>query len=168
MKKRVRNYTSVIVVIVFLISAILILFSDKGKIENVKITTPQDNVANIPDDIEDSGYFNGEKTESHTVRIYPSVSWFYPLVLRIKQGDSATFVNDGSETHWIASNPHVTHDKYPGSDIKKCGTPEEKRIFDSCRGIEPGDSYTFTFYEKGIWKYHDHLRASIGGTIVVN
>src|SRR3989344_3018473 len=121
MKKRVRNYTSVIVVIVFLISAILILFSDKGKIENVKITTPQDNVADIPDDTEDPGYFNGEKTENHIVKIYPSVSWFYPLVLRFKQGDGVVFVNGGSETPWIVSNPHIPHNKFPEPAIKKGG-----------------------------------------------
>lgn len=153
---------------VLIIVIVLIVFSNNlSKIETKKIITPQENTEGTTDK-EGSGYFNGEKSESHIIKIYPSENWFYPRILRIRQGDSVTFINEGSETHWLASNPHITHDAYPGSNINKCGTPEEKNIFDACRGIKPGESYSFTFYEKGIWKYHDHLRASIGGTIVVS
>jgi len=35
------------------------------------------------------------------------------------------------------------------------------------RGLAEGESYTFIFNEAGNWRYHDHLRSSLTGTIVV-
>jgi plastocyanin len=103
--------------------------------------------------------------ENHIVEIKPSGVWLYPRSLTIKQGDSVTFINKGSVDHWIASNPHVTHDLYPNSHIEKCGNGE--LIFDSCGTISKGESFTFTFNELGTWNYHDHKRASIQGKIIV-
>jgi len=60
---------------------------------------------------------------------------------------------------------HPTHTVYPGSDVKKCGSDES--IFDACKGLEQGESFSFTFNEIGSWGYHDHLRASTTGKIVV-
>ena len=167
MKKRKSNYIILLAFAVLIIAIMILAFSNNsGKIETDKISTPEENTMGTVDE-GGEGYFNGEKSESHIIKIYPSESWIYPRLLRIKQGDTVVFVNQGSETHWIASNPHIGHDAYPGSNIDKCGTVEESNIFDSCKGINPGEDYTFTFYEKGTWKYHDHLRASISGTIIV-
>ena len=76
-----------------------------------------------------------------------------------------TFFNEDSNKHWPASAMHPTHTLYPGSGIEKCGTGE--KIFDACKGLEQGESFSFTFNEKGSWKYHDHLSVSSTGTIVV-
>ena len=62
---------------------------------------------------------------------------------------------------------HPTHKVYPGSDIEKCGTAEESNIFDACRGLKEGESYEFTFNEKGSWRYHDHLNIKNTGSIIV-
>jgi len=95
-------------------------------------------------------------------------SGFSPATLNIKQGDKVTFVNKDSSAHWPASAMHPTHTVYPGSDIKKCGTNEERNIFDACNDIPPGESWSFTFNEKGNWGYHDHLSASLFGKIIVS
>jgi plastocyanin len=105
--------------------------------------------------------------QTHTIQIKPSAFWFSPRTLTIRAGDTVRFINQGTENHWPASNQHPTHKIYPGSDIKKCGSPEENRIFDACGPLGPGESYSFTFTQRGNWHYHDHLRASLGGTIVV-
>lgn len=94
-------------------------------------------------------------------------SGFNSNSLVIKQGDTVIWTNKDSKPRWLASAIHPTHTVYPGSDIKKCGTDEESNIFDSCRGISPGESYSFTFNEKGKWNYHDHLIVGHYGSISV-
>ncbi|MEK6834736.1 MAG: hypothetical protein AABX61_00550 [Nanoarchaeota archaeon] len=93
-----------------------------------------------------------------------------PSDLIINQGDKITWLNkdDSGTEYWPASAMHPTHTVYPGSDIKKCGTSEEKNIFDLCRGLKQGESFSFTFNEKGIWGYHDHLNPKLHGKITVN
>ena len=90
---------------------------------------------------------------------------FEPKTLTVKAGTTVTFVNEDSNKHWPASAMHPTHTVYPGSDIKKCASNEN--IFDACKGLVSGESFFFTFNEKGSWGYHDHLRSSSTGKIVV-
>ncbi|MEK6809894.1 MAG: cupredoxin domain-containing protein [Nanoarchaeota archaeon] len=90
---------------------------------------------------------------------------FEPKTLTVKTGTTVTFVNEDSDKHWPASAMHPTHAVYPGSNIEKCGT--EEKIFDACKSLEQGESFSFTFNEKGSWRYHDHLSISSTGTIVV-
>ncbi|MBI4154200.1 hypothetical protein HY501_02600 [Candidatus Woesearchaeota archaeon] len=92
---------------------------------------------------------------------------FSPATLTIDAGDTVTFTNKDTNPHWPASAVHPTHTVYPGSDISKCGTTEQESIFDACRGLEEGESWSFTFNEKGTWRYHDHLNLGLTGSIVV-
>ncbi|MBI2013802.1 MAG: hypothetical protein HYS87_03185 [Candidatus Colwellbacteria bacterium] len=92
---------------------------------------------------------------------------FNPEEITISRGTTVTFNNVGTSQHWPASNIHPTHRVYPGSDIEKCGTPEETNIFDACKPLAPGTSWSFTFDEVGRWVYHDHLRSGLGGVITV-
>ena len=106
-----------------------------------------------------------ETIEENTIEI--TSSGFSPSSLTVSQGDKITFINRGSSLSWPASAVHPTHRAYPGSDINKCNTAEEKNIFDACRGLKQGESYSFTFNDKGSWKYHDHLNTGSFGEIVV-
>jgi plastocyanin len=92
---------------------------------------------------------------------------FFPEVLEIVQGESVTFVNKGSGVHWPATEIHPSHSVYPGSSIAKCGLNSESRIFDACRGLNRGESYSFKFDKIGTWRYHDHLNPGLKGVIVV-
>ena len=56
---------------------------------------------------------------------------YAPKELVIKQGDTVTFINKASAPTWPASAKHPTHTAYPGSGIEKCGTAEQKDIFDA-------------------------------------
>ncbi|RMD67477.1 hypothetical protein D6817_01510 [Candidatus Pacearchaeota archaeon] len=109
---------------------------------------------------------NQQTPQTHTIAI--TSSGFSPSTLEISQGDTVVFINQDSAMHWPATDVHPTHTLYPGSDISKCGTPQASEIFDACRGLAQGETYSFTFNEKGSWTYHDHLRPSWTGTIVVN
>ena len=94
-------------------------------------------------------------------------SGFTPSELTISKGETVTWINRDTEEHWPASAMHPTHTVYPGSDIKKCGTSEEGNIFDACRGLAPGEIWSFTFNEVGSWDYHDHLVNGLFGKIIV-
>ena len=90
-----------------------------------------------------------------------TASGFSPATLTVHQGDTVMFVNKDSSTHWPASAVHPTHNVYPESG----GCIGSK--FDACKRLAEGESFSFTFNEKGSWKYHDHLNPRNTGTIVV-
>lgn len=96
-----------------------------------------------------------------------TASGYSPATLRIKKGTAVVFKNESDEQMWTASALHPTHTVYPGSDIKKCGTDDSVKIFDMCQGLGKGQQWSFTFNETGTWKYHNHLRPSNTGSIVV-
>ena len=101
----------------------------------------------------------------NTIKI--TSSGFSPKKVTVKAGTTVTFVNQDSNQHWPASAMHPTHTLYPGSSITKCDTSEQSKIFDACKGLAQGGAFSFTFTEKGSWKYHDHLSISSTGTVVV-
>ena len=92
---------------------------------------------------------------------------FNPSSVTITAGETVTWVNRHSVHSWPASAMHPTHRMYPGSDINKCQSTERSLIFDACQRLEQGESYSFMFYEKGTWRYHDHLNPTHSGTVVV-
>lgn len=92
---------------------------------------------------------------------------FNPKTITVKVGDTVTFVNKDSSKHWPASDLHPVHMTYPGSDIKKCGTTEATTIFDACKGMTQSEEYSFTFDKIGRWPFHDHLKPSFAGVVVV-
>lgn len=111
-----------------------------------------------------------EMAVEHTVEV--TSAGFNPSTITVKAGEAVTFVNKDSAQHWPASAMHPTHKVYPGSDIEKCGTAEAPMIFDACKGMAQGESFKFTFNEKGTWNYHDHLnccdKPAFFGKVVVN
>ena len=111
---------------------------------------------------------NDSQQESVNHVIDMSSSGFSPSSLSIAQGDIVTFNAIDSTGRWPASNIHPSHRQYPGSSITKCDTVNEDSTFDACRSIKEGESYMFTFLEKGTWRYHDHFATSKKGTIIVS
>ena len=108
-----------------------------------------------------------ELSAEHTVEI--TNNGFVPSTITISWGDKITWINKmtNGEKSWPASAVHPTHKAYPGSDIQKCFGAEKDTIFDACKGLSEGESWTFTFNEKGSWNYHDHSNTAFTGTIIV-
>ena len=94
-------------------------------------------------------------------------SGFSPTPLTIKKGETVVFENKSSRNMWVASAMHPSHRAYPETDIEKCGTGDAEDMFDACKGFGPGTSWSFTFDDVGVWKYHDHLNAKNFGSITV-
>lgn len=68
---------------------------------------------------------------------------FVPLTIRIKKGESVTWVNKDSKPHQVAADPHPTSDLLP-----------------SLKGDEPllqEEQYTAIFEKTGTFTYHDYL-----------
>lgn len=107
--------------------------------------TPQPNT-NTAAEIEESGL------QDQTV-IRMTDAGFDPATITIPKGTPVMFFNESSAPRWPASAPHPTHTNYPEFDPKA--------------GIEPGQSWTFTFDKPGAWAFHDHLQATKFGKITV-
>ena len=91
--------------------------------------------------------------EAREVTIIYTGSKFDPANITIKKGVTVTFLNNSNRDIWPASSIHPVHNILPG--------------FDLLRGMQTGETYSFTFDQTGKWGYHDHLRASQGGVITV-
>ncbi|MEX0933892.1 MAG: hypothetical protein WD003_01350 [Candidatus Paceibacterota bacterium] len=99
---------------------------------------------------------------SNTIVTYTAVG-FSPSPLTIKKGDTVTFENESGPLMWVASAQHPTHTVYPEKTSSDCLGSS----FDQCEGVGAGRGWSFTFNEVGEWGYHNHLRASHWGRIVV-
>ncbi len=104
--------------------------------------------------------------QTQNIVIYTD-SGFSPNTLRIKLGETVTFKNQSSRAMWPASDHHPTHRLYSGTSLAEHCPDTEGTAFDACTGIQPGNSWSFTFNKKGTWPYHDHLNPSFTGTIIV-
>ena len=78
---------------------------------------------------------------------------FDPDYIVVKQGTKVTFKTDTGESFWVASNNHPDHLAFPEFDPKEA--------------IAPDESWSFVFDRVGVWPYHDHLKAFLGGVVVV-
>lgn len=117
------------------------------------------------------------KDNSKTIEI--TSSGFSPNELTINLGDTVTWINNDNIEHWPASAMHPTHKVYPGVNYEESGSYEGSEAcksegnpkdgsFDPCKKILLGESWSFTFNQKGTWFYHDHLNPKLFGKIIVN
>jgi plastocyanin len=81
-------------------------------------------------------------------------SSFVPETIKVKQGDSVTWVNTDSAPHQVAADPFSTHSKLPSLVTEQSLTQNE--------------SFTFTFDKQGTYTYHDPLNPTVlKGTVIV-
>lgn len=89
---------------------------------------------------------------------------FSPKETTILKGGTVRFLNTSSDEMWIASDFHPTHTSYPVSSKNDClGS-----TFDMCKSVEKNGYWDFIFTEQGTWKYHNHMKASMNGSVEVN
>ena len=85
-----------------------------------------------------------------------SDSGFSPQSVTVKSGENITWVNDSNSTVQVGSANHPTH------TINQQITGDEFVI-----ELAPGESETVQLTKTGNWGYHDHLKASMTGSITV-
>lgn len=85
-----------------------------------------------------------------TIIAFNQHNQFSPTTTIIKKNTEVLWMNRGTRAVWPAGGPHPRHD-----------------LFDSGRGLNPGQTYSFVFEKVGKFEYHDHLDARIGGIVEV-
>ena len=108
---------------------------------------------------------SGPAAFSATIRI--TETGYSPQSVTIAKGGTVTWINDSDRPDWPATAQHPTHEKYPGSSITKCNTAQASTIFDACKALAKGESYSFTFNEAGEWPFHDHVEVKTFGKVIV-
>ena len=157
----------IIIAIIALVALLFIFIPGTNNQDNQNTQADNPSIINLPDQ-SPTAVPATPPISNPTQTVEIKSSGFSPQTLQIKQGNRVIFLNKDTSPHWPASAVHPTHTVYPGSSITKCGTNQQSTIFDACKGLSQGESFIFTFNEKGTWKYHDHLNPSSTGTIVVS
>lgn len=115
--------------------------------ETVNQNTKQGENQNLPESTAPA--VNAPKT--HIVEFTGTA--YVPASLTIKAGDTVQFVNKSSGLFWPASAPHPVHTDFPTLDSKK--------------GIAVNGTYSVTFTEPKTYRFHDHLKPTVFGSITV-
>jgi len=104
------------------------------------------------------------QTSNNTVRL--TNSGFQPSTINIEQGETVTWINEGSTAMWVGSDRHPRHTDYSGTSVAEhCRNGDQNSAaFDQC---STGESFNFTFEKTGEWNYHNHRAPSQMGTIIV-
>ena len=96
----------------------------------------------------------GISTASNRVaKVQITADGFVPAAIQINAGDSVQWVNTDTSAHQVATDPYPTEDGLPGFVSK---TPQLK-----------GQSYQYNFKNTGTYTYHDHLKSSLQGSVIV-
>lgn len=149
MNKNLIIFATVILVLLILGGGYLLLGGKTNQpVNNVSDQNTQENTQAVTPTV---GAEASEEVETTTIEY--TDEGFNPSSVTIKSGDSVTWTNNSSSQMWVASSPHPVHTDYPG--------------FDALKGMQEGESYTFTFTKTGAWKYHNHLNPSMFGEVVV-
>lgn len=77
---------------------------------------------------------------------------FTPSVIKVATGDKVTWVNKDVIRRRVASDPHPT-----GAELPQLVSSD----------LQQGDSFSFSFTNKGEWGYHDFLNPIKKGKVVV-
>ena len=95
-----------------------------------------------------------EETKGTAVKFADGV--VTPAIVTVKSGGSITWVNNGTSTIKVGSDPHPTH------TANKEITGGEFVI-----ELAPGESETVTVSKTGTWGFHDHAKPTTKGSVVV-
>lgn len=106
----------------------------------------------------------GTNAAPMTATVTYNGSSYSPASVTIKRGGTVTWKNTSSGSMWVASDSHPSHTIYDGTNRQQhCASPSAN-TFDQCTG---GGDYSFTFAKAGKWGYHDHINASVFGSVTV-
>jgi len=128
-------------------------------------TTPQPPVAQAP--AREAGVRPENSAPREEYIVTYTDAGYSPANLNLKKGEAVTFKNQSSQSLWTASDVHPSHRAYSGTSLDEHCPDTTNTAFDACRGVLPGQSWSFTFNKVGTWGYHNHLSPGDRGAIVV-
>lgn len=136
-----------LVLIVILVAGYFLLSNRSPQTQTNLVPTPTESASPSP---QSSPATSSAQIQTTTVKI--TSSGFVPATVTIKAGDSVTWTNDDTSVHTVNSSPHPTHTDYAPLNLNQ---------------LKAGESKSLTFPQAGTYKYHDHLRPSLTGSVVV-
>lgn len=95
----------------------------------------------------------GGDEEGETVTVEYTDDGFDPATLSVTVGTTVVWENNSGRSMDVSSDPHPIH--------------TSNRDLNASTPTAPGDSYSFTFTEVGNQGYHNHLRSSHDGSVIV-
>ncbi len=99
---------------------------------------------------------NSEATSSPTEALKDTVTLtvngFSPATLTIKAGTKVTWINQSGAGATVNSDPHPAHTAYPLFNLGS---------------FQNGGTLSLTFDKTGTYGYHNHLKPSQTGTVIV-
>ncbi len=141
------------VIIVLILGALGYFFvmSDQFKSEEPAATSTKEQTKQASPSASDS-----DKESSSVSTVTYTNSGFSPQSLTVKSGNSVSWVNDSSSNVQVGSDNHPTH-------------TANQELTDGQFIIElaPSESKTVQLVKTGEWGYHNHLKPSETGTIIV-
>jgi hypothetical protein len=99
-------------------------------------------------------FFFHQGPDLPTIVVSMTKQGFEPSVFTVGRGQVVEFRNITEDAYfWPASDLHPTHELYSE--------------FDPLEPVSPGEVWSFKFNRVGVWKFHDHIKANLRGTITV-
>ena len=147
-----KTFITVLILIVVILGGYFLLKNPEAEAPTTETPTAPISTGNNID--------NSVSSANQNIITY-SDTGYSSNMLNIKVGEKVTFQHQSTQNMWTASGMHPTHKVYPTTGGCLGST------FDACKGIQPGDSWSFKFDVTGNWKYHAHLKPDFFGTVVV-
>lgn len=147
------------VIIVVVVGAFAWFFyaSNQTKTEEQAATTQEEpETTNTTSGNENDGDLTGQNEIKEGSTVTYSDSGFSPQSITVKSGESITWVNNSGSTMQVGSDPHPQH------TINRELSSGQKEL-----ELAPGESKTVQLTKTGTWGYHDHLKSSMTGTVIV-
>ena len=145
--KRSGLISAIILAAIIVIAGLAWVLASKNSTQNETNTPASQQQAQT----ENTQPSNNQNESAATTITYDN-SGFHPSSVTVKSGTKVTFKNGSSSTIQVDSDPHPEHTDNTELNV---GT------------ISPGSTGSATLTTKGTWGIHNHLDASMRGTIVV-
>lgn len=132
----------IVLIVLFLVILLLLIFG----------LAPRKTVEPVVEAPEETQSTPREKVAGEETMILLTINGFEPSTLQITAGQSVTWVNVSGKTGNVSSDDHPEHTKYP---------------FLTVGNIKVDESAYVRFEKPGTYTYHNHLKPTQTGTIVV-
>ncbi|MBI2600417.1 cupredoxin domain-containing protein [Candidatus Daviesbacteria bacterium] len=138
-----------IVLVVLIVGYFLVVNS--GKSQTLSQQTPSKTNVSVTPSPAATGESSSSAQQQEAI-VMITKAGFSPQTVSIKAGQTVTWVNNDSAPHQVDSSPHPQHTDYPPLNTIDL--------------LKPGEKRSLAFPDKGSFRYHDHLNASLRGSVV--
>ncbi len=146
-----KNITALVVIgVILLVGAFLAYRAYQTKPTNISPTPSNQVMQPTPETTPSTTVASPSAQTQNMVTV--TKTGFSPQSITIKVGESVTWINNDSVTHNVSSAAHPTHLVYPPLNLGDFAASQKVSL---------------TFPKAGTYKYHDHINATLFGSVIV-